>query len=216
MASSAPAISTAVTVQDSPPTVAAPPLTTAYEDVDQAISGITVDDPDGDNLTVTLGVSQGTLTLGTTSGLTFSAGDGTADSTMEFSGTIAALNTALASLVYRGSLNYYGGDTLKITVSDGSLSSNGSVVITVKSAAQQAADLTAQVKAYQKAGFLTAKQANSLLATLALQGNSGDIGKIGSFINQVNGFVNDRTLTQTQASSLLGPANILLLSVSRG
>ena len=33
--------------------------------------------------------------------------------------------------------------------------------------------------------------------------------KIGSFINDVNGFVNSKVLTQAQANALLGPANIL-------
>ena len=42
--------------------------------------------------------ASGTVTLGTTAGLRFSSGDGTADPTVSFSGTLAQVNTALAGL----------------------------------------------------------------------------------------------------------------------
>src|SRR5581483_9363235 len=80
------------------PTLSVPATQAAFEDVDQAITGITVGDPDGGNLTVTLKVSHGTLSLGTTTGLTVS-GNGSGSVTL--SGSIANLNAALAGLVYR-------------------------------------------------------------------------------------------------------------------
>jgi hypothetical protein len=83
------------------------------------------------------------------------------------------------------------------------------VAITVMSIAQQDAHLEAQVQALQTADVLTAKELSILMADLSLQGNSGDVGKIGSFINDVNGFVNSKVLTHAQANALLGPANIL-------
>ena len=46
-------------------------------------------------LSVTVGVSNGTLTLSGVSGLTFSSGDGSADATMTFTGTAADINAAL-------------------------------------------------------------------------------------------------------------------------
>ena len=51
-------------------------------------------DADGDALTASLvaDVSHGTLSLGATSGLTFTAGDGTADAAMTLRGTPAAVN----------------------------------------------------------------------------------------------------------------------------
>ena len=109
---------------NAPPAVTVPAAQTAYEDVDRAISGITVGDAEGGSLTVTLAVGHGKLTLGTTAGLTVT-GDGSGAVTL--AGSIADLNTALASLVYRGSLNYSGGDTLSLTASDGSLSTDGGV-----------------------------------------------------------------------------------------
>jgi hypothetical protein len=111
-------------------------------------------DPDGGRLTVTLAVSHGTLTLGKTAGLTVS-GNGTAS--VSLSSSIADLNAALASLAYRGVLNFSGADVLTIGVSDGSLSSSGSVAI--KSAAEQAADLKAQVAVLRDTGVLNQGQA---------------------------------------------------------
>src|SRR5205807_1835271 len=132
--------------------------------------------------TVTLKVSHGKLTLGTTAGLTVS-GNGTA--TVTLFGSIANLDAALAGLVYRGSLNYSGNDTLGITASDGSLSASGSVAIAVKPAAQQAGDLQAQVTALQATAALNKGQANSLIAKLDLKGNNGDAGKVQSFLDEV-------------------------------
>jgi VCBS repeat-containing protein len=195
------------------PTIAVPAAQTAYEDVDKTISGITVGDPDGDRLTVTLSVGHGTLTLGTTTGLTIT-GNGTG--AVSLSGSIANLNAALASLIYRGSLNYGGDDTLSITASDGSLSAQpASVAIHVKSAAEQAADLQAQVSALQSAGVLNQGQANSLNVKLNLQGNVGDIGRVQAFLNEVAADLNAGILTQSQADVLSYWGNILLLSVTR-
>ena len=50
---------------------------------------------------VTLNVSNGVLTLAGTAGLVFTAGDGTADASMTFTGTVAAINAALDGLVVR-------------------------------------------------------------------------------------------------------------------
>jgi hypothetical protein len=82
-----------------------------------------------------LGGSRGTLTVGATAGRTVT-GNGTGAVTL--SGGIADRNAALAGLVYRGTLNDSGADTLGITASDGSLSTTASVSLAVKSAARQA------------------------------------------------------------------------------
>ena len=67
---------------------------------------------------VSLSVSNGTLSLSSITGLSFSVGDGTGDASMVFSGTISAINTALAGLTYTPTANYNGSDTLSITTSD--------------------------------------------------------------------------------------------------
>jgi hypothetical protein len=189
-----------------------PGAQTAYEDVDRALSGIRVGDPDGGSLKVTLAVSRGWLTLGTTAGLAVT-GNGSAVVTL--CGSIADLNAALSGLVYRGGRNYAGTDTLSITASDGSLSKAGGVAIAVKSASQQASDLQAQVSALRAAGVLNGTQANGLLSKLSLKGTTGDIDKVQSFLAQVQTFLSAGVLTQAQADALLGPGNVLLLSVSR-
>lgn len=70
------------------------------------------------NIEVTLSVSNGVLTLAQTTNLTMVAGDGTADSTLVFRGTVADLNAALATLTFTPANNYTGGDTLSITTKD--------------------------------------------------------------------------------------------------
>src|SRR5262249_2008126 len=127
-----------VTDANEAPTITVPGAQTAYEDVDRAIKGVKVGDPDGGSLKVTLTAAHGKLTLKAAAGSGVSvSGSGTAK--IVLTGGVAELNAALAGLVYRGTLNYSGADTLKVTASDGaSLSASGSVALTVKSAAQQA------------------------------------------------------------------------------
>src|SRR5262249_1289135 len=59
---------------------------------------VSVADSDAINVQVTLTSTNGTMTLSGIAGLAFSVGDGTADGTMTFSGTQAAVNTALAGM----------------------------------------------------------------------------------------------------------------------
>ncbi len=67
---------------------------------------------------VTLSVSHGALTLAGTTGLSFTAGDGTADATMTFTGSVTNINNALNGLSYQGNNNFHGNDTLTITTND--------------------------------------------------------------------------------------------------
>ena len=91
-----------------------------------------------DAVEVSLAVSHGSLTLSGIAGLTFTTGDGTADATLAFSGTLADVNAALAGLAYAPDAHFTGSDSLSITSSDlGSKGSGGtktdtdSVAITV-------------------------------------------------------------------------------------
>jgi hypothetical protein len=67
---------------------------------------------------VTLTATDGTLTLSGTSGLAFTVGDGTADATMTFTGTIANINAALNGMTYTPTLGFTGAATLTITTND--------------------------------------------------------------------------------------------------
>jgi CSLREA domain-containing protein len=192
------------------PTIVAPAAQTADTNVPQAIGGLSVGDLDSSTLTVTLAVGHGTLTLGTSAGLVVS-NNGTA--TVSLFGKLADLNAALAGLLYQGSLDYSGSDRLSITAGDGFLSTQASVAITVLSAAQQAAALQAQVDALFAAGVLNKGQDNALDAKLRLQGNTGDSGRVQSFLNQVEAFLQAGILTQAQADALLAPGRLLLSSL---
>ena len=75
-------------------------------------------DAGGAPLEVTLSVSNGTLTLAGIAGLAFNTGDGTADSTLVFTGTLAAINAALSTLTYNPTANHHGGAVLTLTTSD--------------------------------------------------------------------------------------------------
>ncbi len=81
-------------------------------------NAISVDDggPADTPLTVGLSVSSGTLTLATTYNLTFTAGNGTSNQAMTFTGVYADVNAALNGLTYTttGTID----DALAITVDD--------------------------------------------------------------------------------------------------
>ncbi|MEA2708401.1 MAG: hypothetical protein QOF78_1002 [Phycisphaerales bacterium] len=89
---------------------------------------ISVSDPDiaGNAARVTLSVTHGLLTLGGTTGLTFTAGDGAGDVTMTFAGTLASINAALDGMTFTADSGYVGAATLQITTNDlGNTGSNG-------------------------------------------------------------------------------------------
>ncbi len=67
---------------------------------------------------VTLDAQGGTLTLGSTTGLSFSANDGSNDATTTFSGTLTQLNAALANTTFTPNTNFAGAAKLTVTTSD--------------------------------------------------------------------------------------------------
>ncbi|MFD1981493.1 VCBS domain-containing protein [Mesorhizobium newzealandense] len=84
--------------------------------------------------TVTLSVAHGTLTLSGTTGISFTTGDGTTDTTMTFSGTVTNINNALNGLLYNPTDTFVGADTLTITTTDlGGLSDSDTVTINEES-----------------------------------------------------------------------------------
>ena len=82
-------------------------------------------------LTVTLTITNGTLTLSGTAGLVFTTGTGAGDTTMTFSGTIANINASLDGLVFAPTTNYNGAATLTVDTSDGANSDLDTVAISV-------------------------------------------------------------------------------------
>jgi len=110
-------VSITVTAVNDAPSITAPASASTNEDTALAFTTISVNDVDAGagNVTVTLGVTNGTLTLASTSGLTVT-GNGT--SSVSATGTLANLNVALNGLSYAPNANYNGSDSLAITADD--------------------------------------------------------------------------------------------------
>lgn len=96
------------------------------------ISGVSVTDPDGDPLTVSVSCLHGTVGLSTGGGGIIT-GNGTALVTV--SGTIAQCNSALSGLNYISVVSYVGSETITILTSDGSLSDSDNISVTVSAPA---------------------------------------------------------------------------------
>ena len=77
---------------------------------------------------------NGTTTLASVAGLTFTTGDGTADAVMTFSGTQAAINTALNGASFLPGLNFNGDATLTVLSSDGTLTDSDALTVRVAAA----------------------------------------------------------------------------------
>ncbi|HWT91709.1 MAG TPA: tandem-95 repeat protein [Solirubrobacteraceae bacterium] len=118
-----------VTAQNDAPVLTAPASIAADEDVTKNVTGISVADVDAGSgdIRVRLAVTNGTLTLGTKTGLSFPTGDGTDDAEIVAEGTVSEFNTALATLSYTSASNVNGADTLDLDVSDLGLTGAGGV-----------------------------------------------------------------------------------------
>lgn len=88
---------------------------------------ISVSDPDAGNnpLQVTLTATNGAISLIGTTGLTFTDGDGTNDTTMTFSGTQANINTALNGLAFEPPPGSTAAASLTITTNDQGFTGSG-------------------------------------------------------------------------------------------
>lgn len=114
------------------PIITVPGAQSATEDTNKSITGISIEDAKSYPQTVVLSVTNGALTLASTTGLTFTVGDGTADATMTFSGSLANVNTAIATVTYIPTANYNGSATLTISTNDGNSGTDSeTVAITV-------------------------------------------------------------------------------------
>jgi len=101
-------------------------------------NGITVSNSDGGVQQITLTVTDGTLTLGTTTGLTLISGTGTGDTGITFTALPAQIDAALDGLVFTPASHYSGTAMIQISSTDAQsialgnpLSAMSSVAITV-------------------------------------------------------------------------------------
>ena len=113
-----------ITAVNDSPINTVPSSQTTNEDIPKVFSSangnqISITDVDaGGNNEITLSVTNGTLSLSGTAGLTFIVGDGTADTTMTLRGTASAINTALNGLSYSPTTDYNGSATLNVATKD--------------------------------------------------------------------------------------------------
>jgi len=105
-----------------------PGARSTYTDTVLILTGLSVADGDAASVLVNLTATHGVLTLSAVTGLAFATGDGTADAVLGFSGTLSAINAALASLVYRPDPGYVGADTLTLTTSDLGAAGTGGIL----------------------------------------------------------------------------------------
>ncbi|MBB3012847.1 beta strand repeat-containing protein [Cupriavidus alkaliphilus] len=143
-------------------------------------NALSIADVDGTSHTVTLTASAGTITLNGTAGLQFLAGDGSADGTMTFTGSDAAINAALDGLQFAGDKDYAGGASLQMQTSDGAGTDTDSVAITlnpVNDAPVAAADVV----------YVSNNTSNILIPVSALLGNDGDVDGMALSITALGG-----------------------------
>ncbi len=97
-------------------------------------NSISLDDLDAapdEELVISLNVGNGTVILGSTTGITVTGGADSSGS-IEIKGTLTNLNAALEGLTYRPGTNYNGSDILTITVDDRFNTGNGSAETVIK------------------------------------------------------------------------------------
>jgi VCBS repeat-containing protein len=115
------------------------------EDLVQVFSGATGNtiaiSGGNSEITVSLQVNNGTLTLGQITGLAFISGDGVGDNAMIFKGSASAINAALDGLRFTPVADYNGAATLTLQATDGiSAAQNATVAMTLAAVADGVAD----------------------------------------------------------------------------
>ena len=107
-----------------------------HEDTAVSITGSSVSDADSNDTSLTIQITAdvGTFSLASTTGLTFTAGDGTSDTTMTFSGTVTNINTAIATITWTSDADDDSDATITIvSTDDDSASDTDTIAITVSS-----------------------------------------------------------------------------------
>ncbi|CAG0977976.1 hypothetical protein PLCT2_01737 [Planctomycetaceae bacterium] len=108
-------------VFNSAPLITAPAALNIARDTPYSFAGtVSVADPDAASgaIVVALAAANGTVSLAALSGLTFSAGDGTADAAMTFAGTLTNINAALNGMTFTPTPAYLGAASLQIDTGD--------------------------------------------------------------------------------------------------
>ncbi|MGE5506562.1 MAG: LamG-like jellyroll fold domain-containing protein, partial [Actinomycetota bacterium] len=123
-----------ITSVNDAPTATVPGAQTVAEDTALSLANtISIVDPDdgGAVMKASLAAPNGTLTLGTVTGLTFASGKGNGTADVSFTGTKTDIANALKTLSYQGAANFNGTDTITLTVDDqGNTGTGGAQTVT--------------------------------------------------------------------------------------
>jgi uncharacterized repeat protein (TIGR01451 family) len=202
-----------------------PPAQTTPEDTNLVLTGANAPQVATNSglasMSVTLSVTNGILTLGSTAGITITGGaNGT--STVTFTGTPAAINTAMNGLTFVPTPAYNGPAALTFAATGGTLTDTDTIAITVspvpdyaiavtKSATPATVDQAGEVISYtvtlQNTGdtAMTGITASDILAqgasntTLTLSGPVGDGGVAGTLeVGETWTYTAAHSVTQAQ------------------
>jgi Ca2+-binding RTX toxin-like protein len=147
------------------------------------------------------------LTLGGKTGLSFSTGDGTADATMTFTGTLTAINAGLNGLTFQPTASFTGAASLQLTTNDqgntgsgGPKSDTDTVSVTVTSVNHAPVAIADLANTFQYTPVVIPVLAND-------SDVDADVLSIQSFTQPAHGTVSDDgngTLTYTPAAGFTG------------
>ena len=126
-------ITITVTPPNSAPVVAVPANQTTNEDTDLVFSAassneITITDADSDDQSVTITATNGTFTLSQTTGLSIVPGKESGTAEVEFSGSLADVNTALKGASFVPTADYNGAATVTLATDDGQGGTDSDVI----------------------------------------------------------------------------------------
>ncbi|MBD3887402.1 hypothetical protein IFO70_38220 [Phormidium tenue FACHB-886] len=113
-------------------------------------NAISIQDADAADqpIQVTLTATQGTLSLASTSGLSFMKGDGTADTVLTLTGTLADINAALNGLRFDPTPDFDGNASVQIATSDQGNTGTGGIYSDVDSININIAHVPAEIRGW--------------------------------------------------------------------
>ncbi len=119
-----------------PPIVNVPSSKIVNQNTNLSINGISISSPSSKNITITLSVANGILTIkdNLPEGLRGNDIKNNKTNTVTLTGDIAKINNILADsngIIYRGNQDYYGEDSLNVIANDGKNGTSKSIDITV-------------------------------------------------------------------------------------
>ncbi|HET6324740.1 MAG TPA: S53 family peptidase, partial [Planctomycetaceae bacterium] len=162
------------------PTVAGPAAAATTQNTSLSFSGsnaITLTDQIAGTNTdsLTLSVSNGTLALGSTSGLSFTSG-ANGSASMTVTGTISQLEAAVVGLTYTPNAGYTGADSLSVLLADplANVSASTTVALTVDGAPAITAPSSASVNQNGSLAFSTGS-GNAISFTDAAAGSADSL-----------------------------------------